>query len=94
MLMQKRHTLALFAAAAGMAAALGAAPLASADEYGGGSGSNPLMPGCETMGGSSAIGGQSTDCASPGNSQLTATPNDLGIMGAEADEPMFGMIGW
>lgn len=92
--MQKRHTLALFAAAAGMAAALGAAPLALADENGGGGPSNPLLPGCETMGGSAVIGGQSTDCASPGNSELTATPNDLGIMGAEVDEPMWGMIGW
>ena len=40
------------------------------------------------MGGSAVIGGQETDCASPGNSQLTATPNDLGMMGEEADEPM------
>lgn len=92
--MQKRHTLALFAAAAGMAAALGAAPSAMADENGGGGANNPLLPGCETMGGSAVIGGQSTDCASPGNSELTATPNDLGVMGAEMDEPMWGMIGW
>jgi hypothetical protein len=26
------------------------------------------------MGGSSVMGGQTTDCASPGNSQITATP--------------------
>jgi hypothetical protein len=95
MLMQRtRHSLALFAAAAGIAAALGAAPAAMADEDGGGGPSNPLMPGCETTGGSAATGGQTTDCASPGNSQLTATPNDLGVMGAEMDEPMWGMIGW
>ena len=83
--MQKRHSLALFAAAAGVAVAMCAAPTSAAD---------PLLPGCETMGGSSVTGGQDTDCASPGNSQLTATPNDLGIMGAEADEPFWGGIGW
>jgi hypothetical protein len=46
------------------------------------------------MGGSSATGGQSTDCASPGNSQLTATPNDLGVMGGMMDEPFYGFGGW
>ena len=92
--MQKRHSLAIFAAAAGAVAALATAPLAGADEYGGGGAGNPLLPGCETMGGSAVIGGQETDCASPGNSQFTATPNDLGVMGEEADEPMWGMFGW
>lgn len=92
--MQKRQALTFFAAAAGAVAALVAAPLATADEYGGGGADNPLLPGCETMGGSSALGGQSTDCASPGNSQLTATPNDLGVMGGEMDEPFFGFGGW
>lgn len=83
--MQKRHSLALFAAGAGVAVALCAAPTAAAD---------PLLPGCEGMGGSAVSGGQTTDCASPGNSQLTATPNDLGVMGAEIDEPVWGGIGW
>ncbi len=92
--MQKRHALAMFAATAGALAALATAPLAGADEYGGGGAGNPLLPGCETMGGSAVIGGQETYCASPGNSQLTATPNDLGIMGEEADEPMCGMFVW
>lgn len=91
---RKRHTLALFAAAAGIAAALGVAPAALADENGGGSPSNPLLPGCEVTGGSAVVGGQNTDCASPGNVQIDATPNDLGVMGAEMDEPMWGMIGW
>jgi len=93
MLMQKRQTLAIFAAAAGVVTALMSAPLAAA-EVGGGGPNNPLLPGCETIGGSAATGGQTTDCAQPGNSQLTATPNDLGVVGAEMDEPMFGMIGW
>lgn len=92
--MQKREMLALFAAAVGTVAALASAPLAAADEYGGGSANNPLLPGCETMGGSSVLGGQTTDCATPGNSQLTATPNDIGAMGGMMDEPFFGFGGW
>lgn len=67
----------------GTAVALFGAPAALADEDGGGGPSNPLLPRCETEGGSDVIGGTMTDCASPGNSQLTATPNDLGIMGGE-----------
>jgi hypothetical protein len=94
MLMQKRHSLAMLVAAAGAVTALMNAPLAAADENGGGSAGNPLLPGCETTGGSAVTGGQETDCAEPGNSQLTATPNDIGIMGEEADEPVFGMYGW
>lgn len=78
-----RQFLMLAAGGVGIATALLGAPTAVADEYGGGSANNPLLPGCETMGGSSVIGGQTTDCASPGNSQITATPNDLGIMGGD-----------
>jgi hypothetical protein len=90
-----RQFLVTLAGGVGIAAALIGAPLAGADEDGGGGPNNPLLPGCETLGGSSATGGQSTDCASPGNSQITATPNDLGVMGAEADEGgMFGIGGW
>lgn len=90
-----RQFLALAAGGMGLAAALFGAPTAAADEYGGGSANNPLLPGCETTGGSVVSGGQTEDCASPGNSQITATPNDLGIMGAEVDEPgMFGFGGW
>lgn len=60
-----RQSLVLIAAGAGVAAALGSAPLA---------GANPLLPSCETMGGSAVLGGQTTDCASPGNVQIDATP--------------------
>ena len=90
-----RQFLVLLAGGIGAAALLGS-PVAAADEYGGGGANNPLLPGCETMGGSSVLGGQSTDCASPGNSQLTATPNDLGSMGAfgEPGGGMFGFGGW
>ena len=78
-----RQFLVLSAGGLGVATALLAAPVAGADEDGGGGPNNPLLPTCETSGGSSATGGQTTDCASPGNSQITATPNDLGVMGAE-----------
>lgn len=80
---QTRQFLALAAGGIGIAAALLGAPAAAADEYGGGSANNPLLPGCETVAGSAVTGGQTEDCASPGNSQITATPNDLGIMGGE-----------
>ncbi len=73
--------LVLVAGGIGTTAALLGAPTAAADEYGGGSANNPLLPGCEVTGGSAVIGGQDTDCASPGNSQITATPNDLGVIG-------------
>jgi hypothetical protein len=85
-----RQLLALAAGGMGLAAALLGAPIAAADEYGGGGANNPLLPGCETTGGSDVTGGQTEDCASPGNSQITATPNDLGVMGAEVDEGGFG----
>jgi len=64
----------LFAAAVSASAA----PAASADENGGGGPGNPLLPGCETTGGSAVLGGQTTDCATPGNSQITATPGTPG----------------
>ncbi len=62
---RKRHSLALLVAGAGMTAALGASPAAVAD---------PQLPSCEDTGGSSVLGGQVTDCASPGNVQIDATP--------------------
>ncbi|MFN8070998.1 MAG: hypothetical protein U0R66_04210 [Mycobacterium sp.] len=78
-----RQLLMLAAGGVGVAAALLGAPTAAADENGGGSANNPLLPGCESVGGSAVIGGQTTDCASPGNVQIDATPNDLGVMGGE-----------
>jgi hypothetical protein len=64
------RSLVLFAAGVCTAAALGTAPIAGAEP----GADNPLLPGCETMGGSSVLGGQTTDCASPGNVQIDATP--------------------
>ncbi|MEX0579936.1 MAG: hypothetical protein WD228_02375 [Mycobacterium sp.] len=93
---RSRQALALLAGGIGTTAALLGAPIAAADEDGGGGANNPLLPGCETTGGSAVIGGQTTDCASPGNSQITATPNDLGSIASEADEGWggYGFGGW
>lgn len=55
--------------AAGVAAAA-FAPAASADT----TLITPSVPSCVDTGGSSVIGGQSTQCATPGNVQLNATP--------------------
>ena len=93
---RSRQFLALLAGGIGTAAALLGAPIAAADEDGGGGANDPLLPGCETTGGSAVIGGHTTDCASPGNSQITATPNDLGSIASEADEGWggYGFGGW
>ena len=66
------------------AAALFGAPLAAADQNGG----------CEVVG--AGDGGQATDCITPGNAQLDATPNNLGVQGAMIDEAggMFGGFGF
>ena len=78
-----RQFLALAAGGIGVTAALLGAPTAAAAPDGGGGPNNPLMPGCESTGGGGAIGGQTEVCSSPGNSQITATPNDLGAMGGD-----------
>lgn len=67
---RKQHWMALLAAGSGLAAALLTAPVSAAEP----GADNPLLPGCETTGGSAVLGGQTTDCASPGNVQIDATP--------------------
>ena len=90
---RSRQSLALLAGGVATAAALFGAPIAAAEEYGGGGANNPLLPGCEVEGGGGATGGESTDCASPGNSQLTATPNAIGLVDASIDNPGWGGFG-
>ncbi|MGV0838201.1 hypothetical protein [Mycolicibacterium thermoresistibile] len=63
--------------AGGVSAAIAAAPTAFAEP-------NPLLPECEQTGGSSVTGGQTTECASPGNVQIDSTPPDYG----------YGMFPW
>ncbi|MBS1691793.1 MAG: hypothetical protein JST91_06180 [Actinobacteria bacterium] len=81
---RRLSTLAGLLVGAGAAAAVALAPVASAEPYGGGGPDNPLLPQCESTGGSAVIGGQTTDCASPGNSQIDATP----------EVPEYGMFPW
>ncbi|MCV7179462.1 hypothetical protein H7H98_27440 [Mycolicibacterium sphagni] len=52
------------------AAAVAIAPTAGADT----TLISPTGPSCENTGGSTVIGGQTTECATPGNVQLNATP--------------------
>jgi hypothetical protein len=52
-------------AAAGAAAAFGAAPAAVADT---------TLPSCTDVGGPTAMGAGTTECETPGNVQLNATP--------------------
>jgi hypothetical protein len=56
-------------AAAGAAAALLSAPAAVADP-----GDSSTLPSCTDVGGPSDMGAGTTECATPGNVQLDATP--------------------
>ena len=80
-----RRSVVVFAAGVGLAAATGlTAPTAGADD---------LLPQCEDVSGSSIAGGQTTECATPGNTQLDATPQ---VLPGEGEEfygfPAFGII--
>lgn len=67
----RKSTLAGLLVAAGTCAAVAAAPAAFADDN-----NNPLLPGCEVTGaGGGMQGGETTDCASPGNVQIDSTPS-------------------
>jgi hypothetical protein len=56
-------------AAAGTAAAIFAAPAAVADP-----GDSSTLPACTDVGGPTAMGAGTTECATPGNVQINATP--------------------
>ena len=84
--MHMGRSLALSAAAAGSHRGSVERPLAAAEEYGGGSANNPLMPGCEVTGGSSVTGGQDTDCASPGTPNFVLRRMTSASWGAEVDQ--------
>jgi hypothetical protein len=68
-----RQFLLLAAAGIGVAAAIFAAPVASADTTTG----PPLLPQCENLEGSAISGGQTTECATPGNTEINATPQQF-----------------
>jgi hypothetical protein len=67
-----RRTLLYFTpliAAAGTATAILAAPSALAQP-------EPTLPQCVDTGGAESIGGSTTECATPGNVQINATPSE------------------
>jgi hypothetical protein len=68
-----RLFLLLPAAGVGVAAAILAAPAAGADTTVG----PPLLPQCENLEGSAISGGQTTECATPGNTEINATPQQF-----------------
>jgi hypothetical protein len=59
--------------AAGVIGAIMAAPTALAD---------PLLPSCQGLTGDPVTGGQTTECSTPGNTQIDSTP------------PQYGMYPW
>ncbi|WP_167105375.1 hypothetical protein [Mycobacterium sp. DL592] len=61
------------AAGIGVAAAILAAPVASADT----TIAPPTLPQCENLTGSAISGGQTTECATPGNTEINATPQQF-----------------
>ena len=69
-----RNFLILSASGIGVAVGLAAAPAAVA---------NPQLPSCEDTTGDSISGGQTTECASPGNVQIDATPQQFQGEGEE-----------
>jgi hypothetical protein len=77
-----RQALSLMAVAAGVAALINA-PLATA---------NPLLPGCENTAGGVMAGTQTTECASPGNVQINATPEDVPVEEGFYGFPAFGFF--
>lgn len=83
-MLQLRKALVGSAIVVGAAAALLGAPNAAADPS--------LLPQCEVTGGSSIAGGQTTECATEGNTQIDATP---GVYPGEEEFygfPGFGFI--
>ena len=68
-------------AAGGVAAALAAAPLAGAQPAAPSPAPNPTLPQCVDTGGAQAIGGSTTECATPGNVSINSTPAQQEFVG-------------
>jgi hypothetical protein len=66
------------AVAAGAVAAILAAPAAVAEP-------EPTLPDCVDTGGAEAIGGSTTECATPGNVSIDATPAQPEFVGPWGD---------
>ncbi len=69
------------AAGIGVAAAVLAAPVAAADT----TIAPPTLPQCVNVEGSAISGGQTTECATPGNTEINATPQQFA-----GEEPFYG----
>ncbi|WP_059016161.1 hypothetical protein [Mycobacterium sp. M26] len=76
-----RRFLLLPAAGIGVAAAVLAAPVAAADT----TIAPPTLPQCVNVEGSAISGGQTTECATPGNTEINATPQQFA-----GEEPFYG----
>jgi hypothetical protein len=68
-------------AAAGAAAAMIYAPAAVGQPD-----DSSTLPACTDTGGADALGGSTTECATPGNVQIDATPPEQTYMGPWDDE--------
>lgn len=76
-----RRFLLLPAAGIGAAAAVLAAPVAAADT----TIAPPTLPQCVNVEGSAISGGQTSECATPGNTEINATPQQF-----PGEEPFYG----
>jgi hypothetical protein len=76
-----RLALGLSTAAAGLAVTLGFAPIAAGEP-----GTDDTLVPCEVVGGSDECEGN--------NSELVDIPSNLGVIGPQESEPVWGMIGW
>lgn len=76
-----RRFLLLPTAGIGVAAAVLAAPVAAADT----TIAPPTLPQCVNVEGSAISGGQTTECATPGNTEINATPQQFA-----GEEPFYG----
>lgn len=70
-------------AAASAAAAIVAAPVAPADP-------DPDLPQCTSVGGDESVGTATTECATPGNVQLSATAPDVPAYAYPWDDEFYG----
>ncbi|MGV0793180.1 hypothetical protein [Mycolicibacterium sp. XJ1819] len=75
-----RYLTPLFAAA-GMAAAILAAPAAVAEPEPSPTPAPGQLPQCVNTGGAEALGGSNTECATPGNVQIDSTPAEQEFVG-------------
>jgi hypothetical protein len=72
-----RFVIPAFAAAGAVAATLAAPSAVAAPD--------PTLPQCVDTGGAAAIGGSTTECSTPGNTSIDATPGEQEFVGPWGD---------